>query len=81
MKVNVQVKSEQLTKEDLRLLLQAIRDCEQKNFKDKEIFIGAEAPELTSDEMGEILKSIKPPFTYGPVIFKYVERPEGERRR
>lgn len=79
MKVNVQVKSEQLTKEDLHQLLQAIRDCEQKNFKDKEIFIGAEAPELTSDEMGEILKSIKPPFTYGPVIFKYVERPEGER--
>lgn len=78
MKVNVQVKSEQLNKEDLRFLLQAIRDCEQKNFKDKEIFIGAEAPDLTTDEMGEILKSIIPPFTYGPVIFKYVEHPEGE---
>lgn len=79
MKVNVQVKSEQLKKEDLRLLLQAIRDCEQKNFKDKEIFIGAEVPDLTADEMGEILKSIKPPFTYGPVIFKYVEPSERER--
>ncbi len=73
MKVNLQVKSTQLTKEDLRLLLQAIRDCEQKNFKDKEIFVGAEAPELTADEMAEIVKSIKPPFNYGPVIFKHVE--------
>lgn len=70
MKVNVQVKSEQLTKEDLRLLLQAIRDCEQKNFKNKEIFIGAEAPNLTIDEMSEILKSITPPFNCGPIIFK-----------
>lgn len=73
MKVNVQVKSEQLTKEDLRLLLQAIRDCEQKNFKDKEIFIGVEVPDLTVDEMGEIIKSIKPPYNYGPVIFNHIE--------
>jgi len=71
MKITVQIKSEQLNKEDLRVLLQAIRDCEQKNFKDKEIFIGVEAPDLTTDEMTEILVSIKPPFAYGPVIFKY----------
>lgn len=73
MRVVVQVKSEQLNKDDLRLLLQVIRDCEQKNFKDKEIFVGAEAPDLTVDEMGEILKSIEPPYTYGPIIFKYKE--------
>lgn len=77
MKVNVQVKSEQLTKEDLRLLLQAIRDCEQKNFKDKEIFIGVEAPDLTIDEMSEILKGITPPYNCGPVIFKYVDERGG----
>jgi len=73
MKVNVQVKSEQLTKDDLLLLLQAVRDCEQQNFKEKEIFISAEAPDLTTDEMGEILERIKPPFTYGPVIFKHTK--------
>lgn len=74
MKVILQVKSEQLNKDDLRLLLQAVRDCEQKNFKDKEIFIRAEAPELTGAEMLEILTSIKPPYNYGPVIFKNLEQ-------
>jgi hypothetical protein len=71
MKVFVQVKSRELNKDDLILLLQTIRDCEQKNFKHKEISIAVEAPDLSVDEMGEILKSIHPPFTYGPVIFKF----------
>jgi hypothetical protein len=73
MKVFLQVKSRELNKEDIILLLQAIRDCEQKNFKYKEITIGVEAPDLSVDEMGEILKAVKPPFTYGPVIFKFKE--------
>jgi len=71
--VKVTIQSEKLSKDDLQALLQSIRDCEQKLFKDKEIYISAEAPELTTDEMGEILKKIRPPFTYGPVIFKYKE--------
>jgi hypothetical protein len=67
----VTIKSEQLNKDDLRLLLQSIRDCEQKHFKDKEIFVGAEAPDLTTEKMTEIVKSIDPPYNYGPVVFKY----------
>jgi hypothetical protein len=68
MKVSVQ--SEQLSKDDLRLLLQAIRDCEQKHFKDKKISIIAKVPELGIDETMKILTSIKPPFSYGPFGFR-----------
>ena len=71
MRVKVIVQSEQLSKNDLRCLLQAIRDCEQSFFRDKEIWISAEAPELSADEMARILTSIRPPYEYGPVIFKY----------
>ena len=46
MKVIIQVKSEQLNEEDLRLLLQAIQDCHEKNFQNKEISIDVEAPNL-----------------------------------
>ncbi|MBA7695288.1 hypothetical protein ES703_103911 [subsurface metagenome] len=73
MKVNVSIKSDQLTKEDLRALLQAIRDCEMATFPNKEIYVSAETPELSTDDMKEILTSIKPPYNYGPVIFKYKE--------
>ncbi len=71
MKVNLSVKSNQLNKEDLRALLQAIRDCEVATFPDKEIYVSAEVPELSTDKMTEILVSIKPPYNYGPVIFRY----------
>ena len=74
MKVNLSVKSEQLNKEDLRSLLQAIRDCEMATFPDKEIYVSAEVPELSTDEMTEILMSIRPSYNYGPVIFKYEEK-------
>ena len=71
MRVKVIVQSEQLSKDDLRCLLQAIRDCEQSFFREKEIWISAEAPELNSDEMTEVLTSIRPHYEYGPVIFRY----------
>ncbi|GAI13654.1 unnamed protein product [marine sediment metagenome] len=63
MKVKVTIQSQQLSKEDLRTLIQSIRDCEQKSFPDKEIAIWVDAPELTSAEASEILASIKPPYT------------------
>jgi len=31
------VSSQQLTKEELKLLIQSIRDCEQRSFKNKEM--------------------------------------------
>jgi hypothetical protein len=67
------IKSEQFNKDNLRLLLQAIRDCEQKNFEDKEIFITVDAPSLGIDEIGDILKSVRPPYNYGPIIYKVRE--------
>lgn len=70
MKVKVSLTSDQLDKEDLRALLQAIRACEMATFPDKEISIMVEAPDLSMDEMGEILRSIKPPYKRGPFTFK-----------
>lgn len=70
MKVKVTIQSQQLSKEELQLLIQAIRDCEQKSFPDKEIFIWVDVPELTSAEASEILASIKPPYTGGGAIFR-----------
>jgi len=66
MKVNISIQSEQLSKEDLQLLLQYIRDCEQKNFPDKEIHITIDAPDMSAEEIKEILTEIKPPLKYGP---------------
>ena len=68
MQVKVTIQSKQLTKEELQVLLQAIRDCEQKAFPDKEIRVWIEVPELTAKECAEILTSVKPPYKYGPVI-------------
>jgi|GEM_PF-1534207 hypothetical protein len=68
--MNIIVYSEELSREDIQALLQAIRDCEQKNFPDKAIGIFAVIPFLNSAECTEVLKSIKPPFIGGePMIF------------
>jgi len=68
--VNLSVKSDQLNKEDLRALLQAIRDCEMATFPDKEIYVLCEVPEMTEDDMTDILTSIKPPYGYGPLVLR-----------
>jgi len=67
MKVKVTIQSRELSKEELRLLIQSIRDCEVKSFPDKEISIWVEVPGLTAAECAEILASIKPPYKYGPI--------------
>lgn len=68
MKTTIYLQSEQLDKEDLRTLLQAIRLCEMATFPSKEIYIKVEIPELSTDEVTKILTSIKPPFKWGPKI-------------
>ncbi|KKN86961.1 hypothetical protein LCGC14_0262300 [marine sediment metagenome] len=77
MKIKLIFGSEQLTKEELRLLIQSIRDCEQKSFPDKEIYLWIEVPELSESECQELLASIKPPYKYGPII---IGQNEGEKR-
>ncbi|MBA7465370.1 hypothetical protein ES707_00532 [subsurface metagenome] len=76
MKIKLSLESQQLTKEELRLLIQAIRDCEQRSFPDKEISIWIEVPELTRSECAEILTSIKPPYKYGPQVVELKGRGE-----
>jgi hypothetical protein len=75
MRSTVTVSSQQLDKEDIRVLLQAIRDCEQIHFPKKEIFILADVPEFKEEDLRDILTSIKPPLA-GPRIFKF----EGKER-
>ena len=65
MKVKVIFQSQQLTKEELRLLIQGIGDCEMRSFPDKEITIWIEAPELSAADSKQILTSIKPPYSGG----------------
>jgi hypothetical protein len=73
-KAAVHISSEQLNKEDIRALLQSIRDCETQNFPGKVISIIVEVPELTSEVCKDILTGIKPGFKHGPMIFKRRER-------
>ena len=68
MQFKLTLQSQQLTKEEVQLLIQSIRDCEQESFPDKEISIWVEVPELSTSECQEILTSIKPHFKYGPLI-------------
>jgi len=69
-KVNISVESDQLNKEDLRALLQAIRDCEMATFPDKEIYVFCEVPEMTADDTRDVLTSIKPPYGYGLLVLR-----------
>ena len=68
MRVKVTIQSSEFSKDDLRALLQAIRDCEQRFFKEKQIWVRVDVPDLSSTEMTEVLTSISPPYEYGPVI-------------
>ena len=69
MEVTVPIRSKDLSREELRDLIQAIRDCEQKSFPDKEIYIWIDAPELSNEKATEILDSIKPPYKYGTTLW------------
>jgi len=69
-KVKLTLESKELTKEELRCLIQSIRDCEIKYFPKKEISIWVEVPELSAEECAEILASIKPPYGRGPTIIR-----------
>ncbi len=65
MKTNIVIYSDDLTKEDVQVLLQGIRDCEQKSFPEKGIGIFLLVPDLTKSEASEILAGITPPFKFG----------------
>lgn len=79
MKTILVISSKDLETPDLKALLQAIRDCEVANFPEKDIHIKIDVPELTTDSVKELLTSIKPPFKFGPLLFKF--REEAEQRR
>lgn len=74
MKSKFILESDELNKEDLSALLQAVRDCEMKNFPDKAISVTLYVPELSKDDTEDILTSIKPPYKFGPFVYSFKER-------
>lgn len=76
MRIKVTIQSDEITQDDLRALLQAVRDCEQRFFKEKRIWIRVDAPELSYTEMTGVLTSIRSPYDYGPVVIKRKENEE-----
>ena len=71
METTICIQSKNLAKEELRLLVQSIRDCEQKSFPEKEIFILIYAPGLNATEVSEMLGKIHPGYGDGPVHLYY----------
>jgi len=59
---NIIIYGDDLTKEDIRAILQAIRDAEQTNFRDKKISIFVSVPALSTQEMEEVIRSVEPGF-------------------
>lgn len=59
------VTGNRFTMDELQALLQAVRDCEQKVFPDKEIGIWVLVPQLTEEQCSQLLQRIKPPFKFG----------------
>lgn len=59
-KVELNLKADNCSVEDVRTLLQAIRDWEQNRQLD--IFVGVNAPEMTNDETKYVFDNIRPPF-------------------
>ena len=66
----ITIRSSQLGKDDLKKLLQSIRDCEQANFPDKVVSIILEVPEMSEEEGVKLLKGIKPTFGVGLLVLK-----------
>lgn len=60
--MNIILMSDDLNKDDIQKLMQAIRDCEQKYFKEKGLGVFLFVPTLTTEECTAILGSIEPPF-------------------
>ncbi len=68
--MKILISSSSLGPSDLAQLLQAIRDCEQFHFREKDIFISVEAPELSCETVEHILLQIRPPFAQTTVLKK-----------
>jgi hypothetical protein len=71
METTICIQSKDLAREELRLLIQSIRDCEQKSFPEKEIFILIYAPGLNATEVSEILGGVRPGYGDGPIHLYY----------
>ncbi len=62
MNITIQLMCEGFSKEELQILLQAIRDCEKTNFPQKNLMMLLDVPDLTVDELTDIIQGLKPPF-------------------
>lgn len=70
MKTEISIKSDYLTPEELRGLLQVIRTAEQRFFPDKAILILVDAPDMKVQEVTDLLASLNPPLPHQLVLRK-----------
>ena len=60
-RIELKIISEETSVEDVRTLLQAIRDWEQARGMDS--FIGVDAPEMTNEETAWVFNNLTPPLS------------------
>jgi len=65
--MKLELSSDDVSIEDVRTLLQAIRDWEQKR-RAVDIFITLDAPGMRNEEMKFVLDNIDPPFKHQEFI-------------
>lgn len=67
MKININVENGTLSNEELKKLVQCIRDIEQNN-PVRTIYIWIDAPDKKIEEMKELIDSVKPGFSHKAVF-------------
>jgi hypothetical protein len=64
MKTEIVVTFDGITELELQYALQGLRNIEQENPERISMFMMVTAPEISNERSLEILKSLKPPFSY-----------------
>ncbi len=71
MEVNVMIHCDNISEEELLLMLQAVRTAEQTHFKEKTLAIFIQTnPRISVEEAQKLLRRIQPPFAINTTIDK-----------
>lgn len=74
MEVKVMVHSENISEEELLLMLQAVRDAQLAHFSTKDIAIWLETnPEISVEDAKKLLGRIQPPFAINKTIDEFTK--------
>lgn len=64
MKATITIQLEDVTIPEIQSILQFARDIEQNDTERIKMGVFCDVPELTTNEVNEMLSTIKPPFVY-----------------